>query len=453
MNERESLSSRLGFLLLSAGCAIGIGNVWRFPYITGECGGGIFVIIYLLFLCILGIPIVTMEYAVGRASRKSILPAFKALEPKNSKWHLIGYLAMAGNYILLMYYSVVSGWFLYYFYLMIKGEFVNINSEAVKSIHDNMLASPSILIGAMLCIMILTILICSAGLEKSVEKITKYMMLVLIVLMLVLGIRSLSLPAAKEGLSFYLKPSLDNIKNTGIIKIIYYALNQSFFTLSIGIGSMLIFGSYIGKERSLLGEASIVAGLDTFVAFVSGLIIFPACFNYGIAPDQGPSLIFLTLPRVFSSMPGGRIWGSLFFLFLTFAALSTMIGVFENDISFAIDILKVSRKKAALFTGLVITLGSVPCALGYNLLKSVLPSSSENLIFDIEDFFVSKLCLPLGSLVFILFCTSKYGWGFDKYLTEINTGAGIKMPRFLSFYFKYILPLVVAFIAIYGLFN
>ena len=451
MKERESLGSRLGFILLSAGCAIGIGNVWRFPYITGQCGGGLFVLIYLLFLCILGIPIITMEYAIGRASKKSILPAFRALEPSNSKWHLIGYLAMAGNYILLMFYSVVSGWFLYYFYLMAKGKFEATSSDQISSIHENMMSSPHILIIAMLCIMALTVLICSAGLEKSVETITKYMMIALIVIMLVLGIRSLTLPGAAEGISFYLKPSLKNIKANGLGNIIYKALNQSFFTLSIGMGSMLIFGSYIGKERSLLGEASIVAGLDTFVAFVSGLIIFPACFAYGIAPDAGPNLIFLTIPRVFASMPGGRIWGSLFFLFLTFAALSTMIGVFENDISFAIDILKTTRKKASIITGIIISIGSIPCALGFNLLKNFHLLHPEKCIMDIEDFFVSNICLPLGSLIIILFCTSNKGWGFKNYLEEVNTGKGVKMPKWLIFYFRFILPLIVGFLAIYGI--
>ncbi len=451
MKERESLGSRLGFILLSAGCAIGIGNVWRFPYITGQCGGGLFVLIYLLFLCILGIPIITMEYAIGRASKKSILPAFKALEPSNSKWHLIGYLAMAGNYILLMFYSVVSGWFLYYFYLMAKGTFEDTTSDKIQAIHANMMNSPKILIIAMLCIMVLTVLICSAGLEKSVETITKYMMIALIVIMLLLGIRSLTLPGAAEGISFYLKPSLTNIKKAGLGTIIYKALNQSFFTLSIGMGSMLIFGSYIGKERSLLGEASIVAGLDTLVAFVSGLIIFPACFAYGIAPDAGPNLIFLTIPRVFASMPGGRIWGSLFFLFLTFAALSTMIGVFENDISFAIDILKTTRKKASVITGLVISIGSIPCALGFNLLKNFHLFNPSKGIMDIEDFFVSNICLPIGSLVIILFCTSNKGWGFKNYLEEVNTGKGVKMPKWLIFYFRFILPLIVGFLAIYGI--
>lgn len=451
MKERESLGSRLGFILLSAGCAIGIGNVWRFPYITGQCGGGLFVLIYLLFLCILGIPIITMEYAIGRASKKSILPAFRSLEPSNSKWHLIGYLAMAGNYILLMFYSVVSGWFLYYFYLMAKGKFEATSSDQISSIHENMMSSPHILIIAMLCIMALTVLICSAGLEKSVETITKYMMIALIVIMLVLGIRSLTLPGAAEGISFYLKPSLKNIKANGLGNIIYKALNQSFFTLSIGMGSMLIFGSYIGKERSLLGEASIVAGLDTLVAFVSGLIIFPACFAYGIAPDAGPNLIFLTIPRVFASMPGGRIWGSLFFLFLTFAALSTMIGVFENDISFAIDILKTTRKKASIITGIIISIGSIPCALGFNLLKDFHLLHPEKCIMDIEDFFVSNICLPLGSLIIILFCTSNKGWGFKNYLEEVNTGKGVKMPKWLIFYFRFILPLIVGFLAIYGI--
>ena len=421
MKERESLGSRLGFILLSAGCAIGIGNVWRFPYITGQYGGGFFVLIYILFLLIMGIPIITMEYSVGRASRKSILPAFRKLEPKGSHWHLWGYVAMAGNYVILMFYSVISGWLLYYFICMVRGDFDGGDTAAIEAKFQAMMANPKILIGSMLAVMIITTLVCAFSLQGSVEKISKFMMKV-----------------TKHGAR-------------GIWDTVYAALNQSFFTLSIGMGGMEIYGSYIGKERSLTGEAVIVAALDTFVALVAGLIVFPACFAYGISPDSGPSLIFLTLPRVFSTMPNGRLWGSLFFLFLFFAAESTMIGVFENDVSFSIDLKGMTRGKAALISGIVITVCSIPCALGFNVWSGVHLLGAGKNIMDVEDFFVSTICLPVGSLIFTLFCAQKYGWGFDNYLKEVNTGDGLKMPRRLSWYFRYVLPALVGFLAVYGI--
>lgn len=451
MKERESLGSRLGFILLSAGCAIGIGNVWRFPYITGKYGGGFFVMIYIAFLILMGIPIISMEYAVGRASRKSILPALKILEKPGTKWHLWGYVAMAGNYVILMFYSVVAGWILYYVFLMAKGEFFNKSTEEIQAVYDNMMASPGILITSMLIVMVLTIVICAMGLQESVESVSKVMMIALLILMVILGIRSLTLPGASKGFSFYLKPNLENVREAGLWNCIYAALNQSFFTLSIGMGGMEIYGSYIGKERSLPGEATIVAALDTFVALVAGMIVFPACFAYGIAPDAGPSLIFLTLPRVFASMPGGRIWGTLFFIFLFFAAESTMVGVFENDVSFSIDLKGTSRRKAALIAGLVIALGSIPCALGFNVWKAFEPLRAGNSIMDLEDFFVSNICLPVGSFIFTLFCSMKYGWGWDKYLHEVNTGEGLKFSGKMSFYFKYILPVMVGFLVFYGI--
>ncbi|MEE3420549.1 MAG: sodium-dependent transporter [Lachnospiraceae bacterium] len=453
MKERESLGSRLGFILLSAGCAIGIGNVWRFPYITGKYGGGFFVLIYLAFLILMGIPIITMEYSVGRASRKSILPAFRALEPKGSKWHVWGYFAMAGNFVILMFYSVVSGWILYYTYLMARGEFFGKNTDEIKAVYDNMMASPRILIVSMMLVMIMTTVVCAMGLQSSVESVSKVLMIALLLLMVVLGIRSLTLPGASKGLSFYLKPSAANMKEAGIWNTVYAALNQSFFTLSIGQGGMLIYGSYIGKERSLPGEATIVAALDTFVAIVAGMIVFPACFAYGISPDSGPSLIFLTLPRVFASMPGGRIWGTLFFIFLFFAAESTMIGVFENDVSFFIDLRGFSRKKAALLCGVIIAAGSIPCALGFNMWKAFQPLRAGNSVMDLEDFFVSNICLPVGSFIFTLFCSQKYGWGLDNYFTEVNTGRGLRFSRKMSFYFKYVLPFIVGFLAFYGIFT
>ncbi len=451
MNSRESLGSRLGFILLSAGCAIGIGNVWRFPYMVGQNGGGLFVLLYLIFLLILGVPVMTMEYSIGRATRKSILSAYKQLEPKGSKWHIMGYFAIAGNYVLLMFYSIVSGWILYYFCLMISGRFIGAGTEEIAAEFENMMASPSILLLFMLITMVITVVTCSVGLQNGVEKITKIMMMSLIAIMIVLGINSLRLPGAAEGISFYLKPNFENVEKVGLGNVVYGALNQSFFTLSLGMGGMLIFGSYIEKERSLVGEAFTVAGLDTFVAIVSGLIIIPACLTYGIEPGAGPSLIFLTLPNVFANLPGGRLWGSLFFLFLYFAALSTMIGVFENDVSCSIDVFGIKRKKAAFLSGIIITVGSIPCALGFNLWSSFEPLKAGNTIMDLEDFFVSNLVLPIGSLICCLFCTMRYGWGFDDYLKEANTGDGIKISPKLKFYFKYILPLIIGFLVIYGL--
>ena len=449
--ERESLGSRLGFILLSAGCAIGIGNVWRFPYMVGENGGGLFVIVYIFFLLALGVPIMTMEYAMGRASRKSILPAYKKLEPKGSKWHIFGYFAIAGNYLLLMFYSVVSGWMLRYFVLTVTGRFEGLDAEGVSAVYQEMMSSPVVLVLYMVFTMIITVVVTSAGLQAGVEKVTKIMMIALIIIMLGLGVHSLTLDGAAEGISFYLMPNAENVKKAGLGNVLYAALNQSFFTLSLGIGSMEIFGSYINKDRSLFGEAILVAGLDTFVAIVAGLITIPACFSFGVAPDKGPSLIFLTLPNVFLSLKGGRIIGSFFFLFMYFAALSTMIGVFENDVSFSIDIFGFKRKKAAYIAGIVITLGSIPCALGFNVLNFIQPLKAGNTIMDLEDFIVSNLLLPIGALLTCLFCTTKYGWGFDNYATEVNSGEGIKLSKALKWYFKVVIPIVMFFLIIYGI--
>ncbi|MBP3199405.1 MAG: sodium-dependent transporter, partial [Butyrivibrio sp.] len=451
MKERESIGSRLGFILLSAGCAIGIGNVWRFPYMVGENGGGLFVLAYVIFLIALGVPILTMEYSMGRASRVSILSAYKRLEPKNSKWHLFGYFAIFGNYLLLMFYSVVSGWILRYFVLSIRGVFMNQDTEGISAIYAEMMNNPVVLIFYMVVTMLITIVVTSRGLQNGVERVTKIMMIALIVIMIFLGIRSLTLPGASEGVKFYLMPNADNVKKVGIGNVLYGALNQSFFTLSLGIGSMEIFGSYIQKDKSLLGEALLVGGLDTFVAIVAGLITIPACFAYGVSPDQGPSLIFLTLPRVFASMRGGRVLGSLFFLFMYFAALSTMIGVFENDVSFSIDLFGVGRKEASALAGIIITLGSIPCALGFNVWSSFQPLKAGNVIMDLEDFVLSNILLPVGALITCLFCTSKYGWGFDNYLNEANSGVGLKISRVFKWYFRLVLPLVMAFITIYGI--
>ena len=451
MKERETLGSRMGFILLSAGCAIGIGNVWRFPYMVGENGGGLFVIAYVVFLLILGVPIMTMEYAIGRSSRRSLLSALRMLEPKDTKWHLFGHVAIAGNYLLLMFYSVVSGWILRYFVLTVSGGFVGKNPDDISVIYQDMMDSPMTMILFMAITMVITVIVTSMGLEAGVERVTKVMMVALIIIMIGLGVKSLSLPGASEGVKFYLMPNAENVRKVGLGNVLYGALNQSFFTLSLGIGSMEIFGSYIKKERSLVGEAFIVAGLDTFVAIVAGLITIPACFAFGVAPDKGPSLMFLTLPNVFASMKGGRIIGSFFFLFMYFAALSTMIGVFENDVSFSMDLFGRNRKKAALGAGILITLGSIPCALGFNVWSAFQPLKAGNVIMDLEDFIVSNLMLPIGAFIMCLFCTCRYGWGFDNYIEEVNSGNGIKINPALKWYFKIVLPLILAFIAIYGL--
>ena len=451
MKERETLGSRMGFILLSAGCAIGIGNVWRFPYMVGENGGGLFVIAYVVFLLILGVPIMTMEYAIGRSSRRSILSALRMLEPKGTKWHLFGHVAIAGNYLLLMFYSVVSGWILRYFVLTVSGGFVGKNPDDISVIYQDMMDSPMTMILFMAITMVITVIVTSMGLEAGVERVTKVMMVALIIIMIGLGGKSLSLPGASEGVKFYLMPNAENVRKVGLGNVLYGALNQSFFTLSLGIGSMEIFGSYIKKERSLVGEAFIVAGLDTFVAIVAGLITIPACFAFGVEPDKGPSLMFLTLPNVFASMKGGRIIGSFFFLFMYFAALSTMIGVFENDVSFSMDLFGRNRKKAALGAGILITLGSIPCALGFNVWSAFQPLKAGNVIMDLEDFIVSNLMLPIGAFIMCLFCTCRYGWGFDNYIEEVNSGNGIKINPALKWYFKIVLPAILAFIAIYGL--
>ncbi len=451
MKERETLGSRLGFILLSAGCAIGIGNVWRFPYMVGENGGGLFVIAYVVFLIILGVPIMTMEYAIGRSSRVSILSALKKLEPPKTKWHIFGYFAILGNYLLLMFYSVVSGWMLRYFIFTVGGAFEGKGTEEIAGIYQGMMESPFQLILFMGITMLITIVVASMGLEAGVERVTKAMMVALIIIMICLGVRALTLPGAAEGVKFYLMPNAENVRKVGLGNVLYGALNQSFFTLSVGIGSMEIFGSYIKKDRSLVGEAFIVAGLDTFVAIVAGLITIPACFAFGVEPDKGPSLIFLTLPNIFASMKGGRILGSFFFLFMYFAALSTMIGVFENVTSYSIDVFGRNRKKAALIAGIVITLGSVPCALGFNVWSAFQPLKEGNVIMDLEDFIVSNLLLPIGAFIICLFCTCKYGWGFDNYLEEVNSGNGIKVNPALRWYFKYVIPAFLLFLGVYGL--
>ncbi len=449
--EREKLGSRMGFILLSAGCAIGIGNVWRFPYITGLYGGGVFVLFYLFFLIAMGVPVMTMEFAVGRASRRSIIKSFTELEKPGQKWHLNGYLGMAGNYLLMMFYTTVAGWMLYYFYQMLTGKFTGQDKNQVAEMFGSMLGSPQILTVTMVIIVTAGILICSLGLQKGVERITKVMMSLLLLIIVVLAVHSMTLEGGMEGLKFYLLPDFDRMKEVGISETITAAMNQAFFTLSLGIGAMAIFGSYIDKKRTLLGESVNIAILDTFVAFVSGLIIFPSCFAFDISPDMGPQLIFITLPNVFNSMAGGRIWGTLFFIFMTFAAFSTILAVFENIISCGMDLFHWSRKKSCMVNLVALIVLSLPCVFGYNLWSAIQPLGEGSTILDLEDFLVSNLILPIGSLCYLLFCVTRYGWGFDRYMKEANTGEGLKIPGWIRIYVTYILPVLIIFLIIQGI--
>ncbi len=451
--EREKLGSRMGFILLSAGCAVGIGNVWRFPYTAGMYGGSAFVLFYLFFLVVMGVPVMTMEFAVGRASRKSIIKSFSRLEKPGQKWHLHGYLGMAGNYLLMMFYTTVAGWMLYYFYQMLTGKFMGKDSAQVGGMFQEMLDNPGILTISMIIIVASGILICSAGLQQGVERISKIMMSLLFLIIIILAVHSLTLEGGMEGLKFYLFPDIQRMKAVGIGKTITEAMNQAFFTLSLGIGSMAIFGSYIDKKRTLLGEAVNIAALDTFVALVSGLIIFPSCFAFQISPDMGPSLIFVTLPNVFNGMTGGRIWGTLFFIFMTFAAFSTIIAVFENIISCGMDLFGWNRKKSCLINLAVLILLSMPCVLGYNLWSSFQPMGEGSTILDLEDFLVSNVILPVGSLCYLLFCVTRWGWGFDKYREEANTGEGPEIPGWLRIYMARILPVLLIFLILQGIFG
>lgn len=453
MEKRESFASRIGFLLISAGCAIGIGNVWRFPYITGLYGGATFVLIYLFFLLVLGLPIMVMEFSVGRASRKSAALSFNVLEPEGTKWHIYRYFGMLGNYMLMMFYTTVAGWMLYYFYKMVKGEFVGLNPEGVGNVFTNMLSEPKPMIFWMIVAVLIGMAVCGMGLQNGVEKITKTMMSCLFFIMIILVVRSVTLPGALEGLKFYLVPSLDKIMEHGVKEVIFAAMGQAFFTLSLGIGAMAIFGSYIDKSHRLTGEAVNITILDTSVAFTSGLIIFPACYAFGLNPTEGPKLIFVVLPNIFNSMAGGRFWGALFFVFMSFAALSTVIAVFENIISFGMDLWGWSRKKAVIVNLFAIIILSLPCVLGYNVLSSFQPLGEGSAILDLEDFIISNCLLPLGSLIYLAFCTSRYGWGWDNFIKEADSGIGIKFPKGARFYVTWILPLIVLIIFFVGIFQ
>lgn len=450
MEKREKFSSRLGFILISAGCAVGLGNVWRFPYITGKYGGAAFVLIYLVFLLILGLPIMVMEFAVGRASQKSAARSFHVLEPAGSKWHLMSFAAIAGNYLLMMFYTTVGGWMLSYVAKMAAGTFNGLSPEEVGGVFGQMLGNP----GEMTVWMVVTVLlgfgICSLGLQNGVERITKLMMGFLFVILIALCVRSVTLEGASEGLKFYLIPDFVKVVENGVGDVVFAAMGQAFFTLSLGIGAMAIFGSYISKERTLTGESINICALDTLIALMAGLVIFPACFAFGVDPGEGPGLVFITLPNIFNQMAGGQLWGTLFFIFMSFAALSTVIAVFENIISFAIDLWGWSRKKAVLVNLILILLLSMPCVLGFNVWSGFAPLGAGTNIQDLEDFLVSNNLLPLGSLIYLLFCTSRYGWGWKKFIAEADSGKGVKFPKWARFYVTFILPLIVLFIFAMG---
>lgn len=453
MKKRETLGSRLGFILLSAGCAIGLGNVWRFPYITGKNGGAGFVLIYLFFLILLGLPVMTVEFSIGRASRQNIGLSLKTLEKPGSKWHLYGPAAVAGNYLLLMFYTTIAGWIIYYFFSASVGAFEGIDSNGIGAFFSDLTADPVKQIFWMIIITLLSSSIVAIGLQKGVEKITKVMMAALLSIVLILTVHSFTLPGAAAGLKFYLLPDFGALQEAGIGTVMYEALGQAFFTLSVGIGSMSIFGSYIDDEHTLTGESVRIIALDTFVAFTSGLIIFPACFSYDVSVGQGPSLLFITLPNIFSQMAGGRIWASLFFLFMSFAALSTVIAVFENIVSYYIDVRNWTRRKACIVNFIALTVLSLPCILGFNVLSGFQPLGEGTNILDLEDFLVSNILLPLGSLIFVLFATRKSGWGFDGFLREANKGNGIRFSARLKGYLSLIIPIIILIIMIKGIWD
>ena len=449
--QRESFRSRLGFLLVSAGCAIGIGNVWRFPYVTGQYGGGLFVLIYLVCLLVMGVPVMTMELAVGRASRKSAVLSYKALEKPGQKWHIHGWFCLLGCYLLMMYYTTVTGWMVNYFGKFLTGSFHSgMDTESVSGVFGQMLSDPGQMALWTEVVVLAGFLVCSFGLQNGLERVTKVMMLALLVLIVVLAGHSLTLSGAAEGMKFYLVPSMESIRKNGLGRIITGAMNQAFFTLSLGIAAMEIFGSYMSDEHTLPGEAVHICALDTFVALMAGTIIFPACFSFGIETGKGPSLIFQTLPNVFVNMAGGRLWGTLFFLFMIFASFSTVLAVFENILAICMDTFGWSRKKASVINGVILLIASLPCVFGYNIWSNVHLIGGRD-VLDSEDFLVSNLLLPIGSLVYLLFCVSKWGWGFDRYLDEANKGKGLKLSPKLKPYFQWVLPVLILIILIQGL--
>ena len=440
--QREKLGTRLGFLLLSAGCAIGVGNVWKFPWMVGQYGGGAFVLIYIIFLIILGLPVMTMEFSMGRAAQKSPIKMYQAITPEKKSWGIHGVLCFIGNVVLMMFYTVVAGWLLYYFYSMATGKFVGLDSQQIENYFGGMLSSPTILVSFLIIVSVLGFFVLSFSLKGGLERVTKVMMIALMVIMIIIAANSLTLSGAETGISFYLVPDFSKINPDVLVG----AMNQAFFTLSLGIGAMAIFGSYINKDRTLMGESINVILLDTFVAFVAGLIIFPACFTYNVEPGAGPSLIFITLPNIFMNMPLGRFWGSLFFLFMSFAAFSTVLAVFENILACVIDMTNWPRSKTSLVCCISIILLSIPCALGFNIWSNIQPLGEGSGIMDLEDFIVSNCLLPLGSLIYVIYCTNKFGWGWDNFLKEANAGKGSLMPKWLYLYCKIVLPIIILFI-------
>ncbi len=450
MKQRETFGSRLGFIFISAGCAIGLGNVWRFPYVVGQYGGAAFIIIFLFFLVILGVPIMVMEFSVGRASQKSVARSFQVLEPKGSKWHFHGYIAVAGNYLLMMFYTTIAGWMVAYLFKTASGDFTGLSTQGVAAEFSAMQADPVPQIGWMAFITILGFIVCALGVRKGLERVSKFMMTSLLVVMVILVIRAVTLPGAQAGIEFYLKPDFSKLVEHGLADVIFAAMGQAFFTLSVGIGSMAIFGSYVSRERRLFGESLSITALDTFVALLAGLIIFPACFAFGVNPGEGPGLIFVTLPNIFNAMPGGQIWGIFFYIFMVFAAFSTVIAVFENILSFGMDLFGWSRKKSALINTFIMIGLALPCVLGFNLLSGFTPLGPGSTILSLEDFIVSNNLLPLGSLVYLLFCTTRYGWGWDSFTAEANTGSGLLFPSKIRWYCKYVLPFIILYIFIQG---
>lgn len=446
--KREHFSSRLGFILITAACSIGLGNVWRFPYITGKYGGASFVLLYILFLVILGLPIVVMEFAVGRASQRSTALSFNILEPKGTKWHWFKYITIIGNYLLMMFYTVISGWLIWYFVEMMKGRFQGLSAGQVSGVFEGLLASPGTMILYTIIAIAISAAVCTMGIQKGVERVTKIMMLLLFSLLVILAVKAVSLPNSEMGLKYYLVPDFNRIKEIGLSKCIFGAMGQAFFTLSVGIGTLSVFGSRIDKSSSLTENALYMGILDTLVAFLSGLIIFPACFSFGIEPDSGPNLLFVTLPNIFNAMNGGRLWGSLFFLFMCFAAISTVIAVVENIMTWVMDFTGCSRKKAAVINFTAISILSLPCIFGFNLWKGFQPLGAETNILDLEDFILSNNLLPLGSLVFLFFCTRRYGWGWDNFYKEAATGKGLPYPKAARKYVTYVLPVIVLIVLI-----
>ena len=449
--QRESLGSRLGFILISAGCAIGIGNVWRFPYLCGQYGGGAFVLVYLFFLFILGLPAMCMEFSVGRASQTSPISMYQKLEPEGSKWHLHGIACLAGNYILMMFYTTVAGWMVQYFFQEIRGTFVGLDPDGVANVFSQSLENPAMQVGFMGLVVLMGCFVNMRGLQAGLERVTKVMMIALIIIMMILAVNSLFLPGAAEGIRYLLIPDFKRMQEAGIWNVIAAAMNQSFFTLSVGIGSMAIFGSYIGRERSLFGESVNVVLLDTFVAICSGLIIIPACFAYGVEAGAGPSLIFITLPNIFNNMPLGRVWGSLFFVFMSFAAFSTVLAVFENIMAMCMDLFGWSRFKSGVFNIFAIFIGSLPCALGFNVLSWIQPLGEGTGVLDLEDYIVSNYLLPLGALIFVLFCTRRIGWGWDNFKKEANEGEGMKVHDWMKPYITWVLPVLIIIVFIKGI--